>query len=135
MIWYKGDIYYIEDCHHHHQLKKIKICDMLKWFRFLIHSFVFDHKNVELTSKQMFCTQFNWNSFFSYTIIMINHNNTHYIFFHSFCFFLIYILGVWRTCRWSRNTVCRQCQPGTFSGASVGTLGCIKCSKCGPNQG
>nr|XP_027201700.1 tumor necrosis factor receptor superfamily member 16-like [Dermatophagoides pteronyssinus] len=42
--------------------------------------------------------------------------------------------GVWRTCRWSRNTVCRQCQPGTFSGVSVGTLGCIPCSKCGPNQ-
>ncbi|KAH9390113.1 hypothetical protein TYRP_007662 [Tyrophagus putrescentiae] len=42
--------------------------------------------------------------------------------------------GVWRTCRWSRNTVCRKCQPGTYSGSNVGTLGCIPCSKCGPNQ-
>lgn len=47
----------------------------------------------------------------------------------------MYITGVWRTCRWSRNTVCRKCPPGTFSGVQTGTLGCILCTKCNLNEG
>jgi hypothetical protein len=68
----------------------------------------------------------------------------------------MHFTGVWRTCRWSRNTVnqikikpiftinkiiipllkvCRKCPPGTYSGVQTGTLGCILCTKCNLNEG
>ncbi|XP_054168168.1 tumor necrosis factor receptor superfamily member 5-like [Oppia nitens] len=42
--------------------------------------------------------------------------------------------GIWRSCRGARNTVCRKCPPGTFSGVQTGTLGCILCTKCNSDE-
>ncbi|CAG2100271.1 unnamed protein product [Medioppia subpectinata] len=36
--------------------------------------------------------------------------------------------------RGSRNTVCRKCPPGTFSGVQTGTIGCILCTKCNSDE-
>ena len=40
------------------------------------------------------------------------------------------LLGVWKTCRLTRNTVCRKCPPGTYSGV----LGCVLCTSCRSDQ-
>lgn len=42
--------------------------------------------------------------------------------------------GVWRVCTRNRNTVCRKCPPGTYSGVLSGSMGCVLCSSCRPDQ-
>ncbi|XP_013791615.1 tumor necrosis factor receptor superfamily member 16-like [Limulus polyphemus] len=42
--------------------------------------------------------------------------------------------GVARQCSPTRNTVCRKCPPGTYSGLLSGTLGCELCTTCRGNQ-
>lgn len=42
--------------------------------------------------------------------------------------------GVARQCSPKRNTVCRKCPPGTYSGLLSATLGCELCTTCRANQ-
>ncbi|XP_022241082.1 tumor necrosis factor receptor superfamily member 16-like isoform X1 [Limulus polyphemus] len=42
--------------------------------------------------------------------------------------------GVARQCSATKNTMCRKCPPGTYSGLLSGTLGCELCTTCHESQ-